>query len=412
MPSTRIAELNAFVLNEQGVYQAPDADHEFSYSDGESTEAALREILSSAEDLSSDSTELQSKIVDWPTEYHLSKARANLLRALDLSSVKRVLELGCGCGAITRYLGEQGPDQNQPISVDSIEGSPTRAALARMRCKDLDNVQISVANFNDVQVPDAQYDLVLFVGVTEYAGRFSQADTDEQALQELLAMGRKACKQGGVVLVAIENRLGLKYALGACEDHYAVPYVGIDEYPNADGIKTYSKAEWEEQISKAGFTYSQLMLPFPDYKIPTVVAHQNGPAKQIVSALEGLKSRDYSRHFELAPAEQKAWSALAQSGSLALHSNSFLWLLSNSERELRELSGPACSTFDVHSFDYPDFVAQPRPNETRLIENLHAEIIQLKSHANNLEGKVALMQNSIGWRFLNPIRRLFGKTTL
>ena len=184
--ATDFTKLNDFVAADNGVFQSGQSEH-FNYSDGAEIEQKLNNILSTATDLSSSSTELESNITDWATEYHLSSSRANLLRGLDLSKVKRVLELGCGCGSISRYLGEQ-----QGIQVDAVEGSPIRASLAVKRCKDLSNVTISTGNFNELEFPENYYDLVLYVGVTEYAGRFSGRETDQQALQDLQSLAKKA----------------------------------------------------------------------------------------------------------------------------------------------------------------------------------------------------------------------------
>ncbi len=411
---SRLSTINQFQASELGVYSDAEASADFNYSDGAESEQALLEILKNARDLSSDSAELQAKISDWPTEYHLSMARANLLRALDLTGVKRVLELGCGCGSITRYLGEQ-----PGVVVDSVEGSPSRAALAKMRCRELEQVEISTANFNEIQLPEAEYDLVLFVGVTEYAGRFSDALSDQEALNDLLEMGRRACKADGVVLVAIENRLGMKYALGASEDHYALPFVGIENYPHSTGIRTYSKAEWIRQITNAGFREQTLLLPFPDYKIPTVVLRENCEPQQAALALASIMSRDYSRSFcvgkSMGFAEAQLWNTLTQAHTLAEHSNSFMWLLGDDVKRIDAMAGRAVSEFDQPAIDYelpePGDAAM-RPRDAKLIEHLNAQITQLESHSRNLEGKVAIMSNSIGWKFLNGIRRLFRKTTL
>lgn len=410
----RLAALNNFKQANDGVYRAEGDKQEFNYSDGAESEKALRNILEEATDLSSDSKELQAKISDWPSEYHLSVTRANLLRALNLSGVKRVLELGCGCGSITRYLGEQ-----EGINIDSVEGSPIRAALARLRCRDFNQVEISTANFNEIELPKHEYDLVLFVGVTEYAGRFSKAKTDQDALNDLLAMGKRACKPDGAVLVAIENRLGMKYALGASEDHYAVPFVGIKNYPQSTGIRTYSKSEWEEQIGLAGFKHKNLLLPFPDYKIPTVVITENCDAELAKDGLSQLQSRDYSQPFEvgdsMGESEEMLWHSLVQANNLADHSNSFMWLLGDDASRLEMLSGPPISKFSQPTIKYKlplKVCSGMREEDAKRIEHLNAQITQLESHSRNLEGKVKIMSNSIGWKFLNGVRRLFRKTTL
>ena len=66
----------------------------FSYSDGDEIEARIFEIVSNASDRSSISQELESKAFDWASRYHLSRARANLLRPLHELLKDGVLELG------------------------------------------------------------------------------------------------------------------------------------------------------------------------------------------------------------------------------------------------------------------------------------------------------------------------------
>ncbi|MCH2189671.1 MAG: class I SAM-dependent methyltransferase [Gammaproteobacteria bacterium] len=414
----RLASLNEFDLNIDRVYQPRSKQAVFNYTDGLSSEKYLFDVLSNAKDLSSSSPELEAKVVDWPSEYHLSSTRANLLRSLDLSDVNRILELGCGCGSITRYLGEQ-----EHIQVDAVEGSPSRAALARLRCKDQQNVEISSANFNEIDIPIGEYDLVLFVGVTEYAGRFAEGLDDVVALQRLLALAKSACNDKGVVLVAIENRLGMKYALGASEDHYASRYVGLDNYPNSEGIRTYSKLEWIEQIEKADFSQYRLMLPFPDYKIPTLVTGESIDAASFRKLAARLSSRDYVNAFSVGDSlgknEVRVWDALAQAGTIADHSNSFLWLMANDHAAIAKLLTSDVSSFEAPEFDYQlDKVNQPQIQDLEtsademLIEHLNAQIVQLQSHSKNLEDKVDIMSNSVGWRLLNGLRRILRKNTL
>jgi len=404
---SKFVELNKLVCGDDGVYRSVEQNRKaiFNYSDGEEIEARLFSILSGAQDLSSSSPELQTHISDWPSEYHLSQTRANLLRPFNFSGVKRVLELGCGCGAISRYLGEL-----EGVEVDSIEGSSARAGLAALRCRDLDNVTISVANFNDAIVPENYYDLILFVGVTEYAGRFSNQPTDQQALQDLLAMAKRASSADGVTLIAIENRLGLKYMLGANEDHYAVRFVGLDNYIDSSGIRTYSKAEWGAEIAQAGYSSQRYVYPFPDYKVPTVMVAESAQPSATIKALEGLNSRDYSAPFDLGESEHRVWQGLLEAGNLADHANSFLLLLSDSEKVLSE----TCD-FDLRAYQMPrfEYLSDARHSSAdKSIDALKSKLARLQQHTNNLEQKVALMRSSQGWRLLNMIRRFFGKKTL
>ena len=159
MNPVRLVELNSLVATQSGVWALPGEVESFEYSDGDTEEKNLESILTSATNLSSLSLELEEKHNDWTSEYHLSPLRANLLRYMDLTHKKTALELGCGCGALTRYLGEQG------LAVDAVEGSQRRANLAKIRCLDLQNVNVITSNFFDLSLPTNHYDSIFFVGV-------------------------------------------------------------------------------------------------------------------------------------------------------------------------------------------------------------------------------------------------------
>jgi SAM-dependent methyltransferase len=111
------------------------------YRDG--AEGRLLDTVASATDRSSSSDELEWAATDWPTKYSLSRSRANILRALDIPHDARVLEVGCGCGPLTRYLGER------CSLVDGVEPSPTRASVAQQRTADLASPDVSVSGSSD-----------------------------------------------------------------------------------------------------------------------------------------------------------------------------------------------------------------------------------------------------------------------
>lgn len=330
-----LLEANQLKRRASGVF-VRDGFEPIAYSDGEESERYLAEVLSGATDVSSTSAELELRIRDWPSEYHLSSKRANIVRGLVLPGEGRVLELGCGCGAITRYLGEQGLD------VDAVEGSRVRAELAAMRCRGLDNVNISCANFNDLELPASAYDVIMLVGVVEYAARFwPGGSSDEDAVSGLLRSLKKCLRRGGVIIVAIENRTGLKYVLGAHEDHYARRYVGIHGYVESAGIRTYTRNEWSVLISRAGIAATRYLFPFPDYKVPTVLLSEGyaGRNPQAYAHLEGIASRDYIQPLETGAIEPVFWQAASANGSLGAFANSLLILMSDAEEVLDAVAG-------------------------------------------------------------------------
>lgn len=89
------------------------------------------------------------------------------------------MELGCGLGAITRFLGESDAE-----IVHSIEGSLNRAKVAALRCKDLENVEVICDQFQSLKTSEGYYDVVTLIGVLEYAHLFDDSpDAAEKILK-------------------------------------------------------------------------------------------------------------------------------------------------------------------------------------------------------------------------------------
>lgn len=226
------------------------------YHDG--GEAELLSIVAGAEDRSSTSEELLAGIHDWVTRYHLSPLRANLLRPLTFPKAARVLEVGAGTGVLTRWLAEQGHN------VVAVEGALARADVIAARCSDLDQVEVICGGPDDVASHDP-FDVVLLIGVLEYAGVGGLPAAD--ALLERCAL---LVASGGVLVVAIENQLGLQYLAGANEDHRGIAGVGVEGYLRP-GPRTYSRKALTALVASHGLTEHRLLYPFPDYKLPSSV---------------------------------------------------------------------------------------------------------------------------------------------
>jgi len=248
---------------EIGIYVSPGT---IDYRD--TSEEYLKEIFKKVSDLSSSSTELAQYIKDWPTKYHLSPKRANLLRGLDfLKNYKnrKVLELGSGCGSITRWLGENFK------KVDAVEGSLVRTCVAKERCRDLKSVNFFCANIQDLSF-EADYDMVTLIGVLEYAPMFfDKKYTREEACILMLKKALSALKPKGILVIGIENKLGLKYWAGFKEDHSGRFFDGIYGYPSENSAVTFSKKELISLLKMAGFEFIEFFYPFPDYKLCSTV---------------------------------------------------------------------------------------------------------------------------------------------
>jgi SAM-dependent methyltransferase len=229
-----------------------------AYSDG--AEQRVFDLVVAADDLSSTSDELASQATTWAERYHLATSRSNLLRPFALGSDWTVLEIGAGCGAITRYLGEQ------CAFVDALEPVFSRARAARARTRDLAGVELLVGSLSDIPSV-AAYDLVVVVGVLEYVGEGSSDLSDQRTfLRQIEAV----LKPGGSLFLAIENKLGVKYLAGAGEDHTGRVYDSVEGYPQGTIARTFSRTELSKLFEGAGFD-ATFYAAFPDYKLTRTV---------------------------------------------------------------------------------------------------------------------------------------------
>ena len=233
------------------------------YLDG--AEAELLEFMKNADDRSIGSDELAAGIHDWPSMYHLSRARANLLMPFNISEKHRVLDVGCGTGALTRQFAEWGSD------VTGLEGSYDRALVASERVRELENAEIVNGSLEEYaeEGHKEEFDVILLCGVLEYSGAiFGGSDGPDK----MLASVNQMLKSDGILIIAIENQLGMKYLLGYNEDHLGTPWVGLSDYMlDTGGIRTWTRSKLGELLSKGGFGETKWFGSFPDYKLPTAI---------------------------------------------------------------------------------------------------------------------------------------------
>ena len=300
-----------------------EEQHNFSYSDGDGIENYLLDSIRSCQDKSTSSTQLTKFIRDWPTLYHLSRRRSNIIRSFSTYlKGKNVLEIGCGCGALSRYLGEIG------ANLLAVEGSPRRALITRERCKDLANVEV-VAATSDLVSGLREFDVVILNGVLEYSTMFMGVNGPSI----LLGNSFKQLTKSGILILAIENQLGLKYFSGQPEDHAGQPMYGINNSYREGEFKTWGKIGLTDLLKEAGFETVDQFIPLPDYKLPISVITPFGwenyaselSSLAVDSVLEDPQRTPYDL-FSLEKAYLNTWrNGLA--GDLA---NSFLMVANKS----------------------------------------------------------------------------------
>jgi SAM-dependent methyltransferase len=251
----------------------------------------------------------------WPMYYHLSLYRSNLFSWYQFERGATLLEVGAGPGAITEELVRHN------VHVTALELTLKRSTINAHRNKHAENLEIVVDNLQNYKTKK-KFDYVVCVGVLEYAGRFITSDTPYESLMKLMYDN---LKPGGTLLLAIENRFGLKYWAGATEDHLHQYFAGQNGYPDPKGVQTFGRQELVNLFETTGFKNPYFFYPFPDYKNPLFIYSDDfhpGHGAEFPVRFLPTPSPDYHReHFF---SEQSAMRYIQKNGLFPHFSNSFL----------------------------------------------------------------------------------------
>lgn len=231
------------------------------YSDGEIED----EMLDIAKNVPvSEYNRVIAERKSWAILYHFSNVRENIVQSMPITKEDSVLEIGAGCGAITGVLARMAKN------VDAVELSMKRSLINAYRHQEADNITIKVGNFQEVeQHLEQKYDVITLIGVFEYACSYIDS---EQPYAEFLEIIKKHLTKDGRLILAIENKFGLKYWAGSREDHTGKFFDGLEGYIDTDSkVRTFSKEALKKIITDAGYGKAEFYYPFPDYKFPVQI---------------------------------------------------------------------------------------------------------------------------------------------
>ena len=279
------------------------------YSDGSQIETEILNIVQNHNE--QEIQELIARNYNYTINNTFSKVRENILNFYKFKKNSTVVEIGAGMGSLTGLLCDK------CSHVTAVEMNDLRADIIRERYKDRDNLEVLTGDVNNISI-NKKYDYVVFIGVLEYAGIFYSG---ENPYVEFIKSAKKLLKDDGILLFAIENRFGLKYWLGASEDHIQKPFVGIEGYPEKNTAKTFSKNDLEKILELSELRYNRFYYVFPDYKFPTMIFTDG----YIPSHNDFEKiSFTYSRNSLLVAKEKKLYKDIIENNVIGFFANSFL----------------------------------------------------------------------------------------
>lgn len=221
---------------------------------------------------------------DWLLQIITSDLRSKFIEERKLSKEKFILDVGAGWGQFSIPLAKKN-------RVCSVEPTPEKIEFIKAVAKQ-ENIEENIffvgSDYLQLQF-DTKFDCILCIGVLEWIGSFRD-DLEPFELQlSFLSKARKDLKKNGTMIIGIENRIGLKYLLGAADDHTGIPHISYFAYERArkkfniatnKELKsfTYSLGEYTNMLKKSGFSKIQFYVALPDYKLPKKIFPINGDA--------------------------------------------------------------------------------------------------------------------------------------
>lgn len=252
----------------------------------------------------------------WEILYHLSAQRENIVEWLPIDKSMNVLEIGAGCGAITGVLSRKAG------SVTCIDLSKKRSMINAYRHMNCDNITIHVGNFQDIEPSlPCDYDYICLIGVFEYAQAYIGG---EEPFESFLNIIKRHLKKAGRIVIAIENKFGLKYWAGCREDHLGTFFSGIEGYPDGGVVRTFTRNGLERIFADCGLKEYAFYYPYPDYKFMTTLYSDEYQPK--IGELSN-NMRNYDRDRLVLFDERRAFDTIIREGLFSLYSNSYLVVL-------------------------------------------------------------------------------------
>lgn len=210
---------------------------------------------------------------NWLYQIITDLGRNAFLEVLTLPKDGVFLDVGSGWGQISVPLAQNGHTVALDLTKNRLD------ILEEIEKQEKVEIMKAQGNFLTFPFSRNSFDLIVFNGSLEWiaVGRNKQESIREIQIK-CLSKARELLQDGGEIYIGIENSLGLKYLLGAPDDHTGIPYLPIMSEVDAEELyftanqgqlpaKTWSLNEYKSMAYEAGLEIEKVYGCFPDYKI-------------------------------------------------------------------------------------------------------------------------------------------------
>ncbi len=267
-------------------------------------------------------------------EYLTDKRRANWSYLVSLPRTARILDAGCGWGALSFPLAERFG------AVYGLDIVPQRCAFVHTRGEQDHQPGVIPLCGPMTRLPfaDGFFDGVVLNGVLEWIPSTEDGDPEEVQAAAL----KEACrvlKPGGILYLAIENRWAAINFLGFRDTHSGLRFAPLLPRPLANLYSriarrkdfreyTYTYREHKRMLRRAGFREPCFYAPLPTYRrfyyflpiddsrrvrffLETLVSSRNRLQRFFVTVVQVLRAYGLVKYFV------PDYSILAQKGTAA-----------------------------------------------------------------------------------------------
>ncbi len=131
----------------------------------------------------------------------------------------------------------------------------------------IENLKILNSKLNNLLLEE-KYDIITLIGtmenITEIAG-------SNLKLEDIIKKIEKNLKPNGKILLAVDNKFGLRFFAGNPENILHKKFESLIGYNNQpEKIETFTKTRLERKLKELGYNIN-FYYPLPDYRIPNVI---------------------------------------------------------------------------------------------------------------------------------------------
>lgn len=247
----------------------------------------------------------------WPVFYHLSQMRTSVLNWYEFKKESSLLEIGGEFGALTGLFC------NRCAHVTTVEYGLWKAEAIAERYKSRGNLEVYAGIVRDISFQE-KFDYIVLIGCLERQCSGSADRVDYTAyLKEIVSL----LKPGGRLLLAVDNRYGIRYFCGEPEPYTGKPFAGINQYLQRGKGYLFARQELLDVLSAAGAVNKKVFYPLPDYKLPQMIYTDECLPKQDLAERAMIY---HTGRESLVAREELLYKDIIENHAFPFMSNSFL----------------------------------------------------------------------------------------